>query len=296
MPITVRSFAKINWMLRVLGRRSDGYHELETLFQTISLHDVLHFERAEKLSVRCSDQTIPSDERNLVYRAAKLMADRFDVAPFAIGIDKRIPAGGGLGGGSSNAATTLLVLRATAPDEVSDDQLRKAALELGSDVPFFLVGGLAYGGGRGEELTPLEDQESIELLLLFPAQRVSTVEAFKDLDARRGAEASFSRELNASIGSDRLLRYAMHVGNDLELAVFVRLPHLSRLRDRLSHAGASWARMTGSGSTIVGAFTSTELRDQAAAELGREGIHAVPARTVGRDEALADVQGLGRIR
>ena len=108
LPFTVCSYAKINWMLRVLSPRPDGYHDLETIFQTISLHDSLTFKASSSLTLRCSDRTIPTDERNLVMRAARLMMERYETPPLEIFLEKKIPAGGGLGGGSSNAASTLL--------------------------------------------------------------------------------------------------------------------------------------------------------------------------------------------
>jgi len=167
----IEAHAKINWALRVTARRDDGFHDLETLFQEISLHDTLTIEAAEQFSFTCDDPTIPTDERNLVVRAARAL----DSPPVAIHLQKRIPAGGGLGGGSSDAAATLVALSKmfslNAP-------LPELALRLGSDVPFFLVGGTAYATGRGEVLTPLPSPGSIPLLLLFPPERVLTAKAF----------------------------------------------------------------------------------------------------------------------
>src|SRR5213592_3595452 len=146
----VASHAKINWSLRIIGKRADGFHDLETVFQTISLHDTLTFTPSGKLSLTCDDPSIAVDETNLVMRAARAAG----APPVAIHLEKRIPAGGGLGGGSSNAATTLVTL---AKMFAIDAPLDRIALELGSDVPFFLVGGRAHATGRGEVLTPLAD-------------------------------------------------------------------------------------------------------------------------------------------
>lgn len=142
----VRSFAKINWSLRVTGKRPDGFHDLETVFQSISLFDTMTFTPAERLVVTCTDPTIPVDETNLVMRAARALGS----PPVAIHIVKRIPAGGGLGGGSSNAASTLMTLSTMIPRLMSGlGQLPDVARTLGSDVPYFLVGGTAYATGRG---------------------------------------------------------------------------------------------------------------------------------------------------
>jgi 4-diphosphocytidyl-2-C-methyl-D-erythritol kinase len=238
--IRVASYAKINWSLRITGRRADGYHDLETIFQTISLHDLLTFREAARLSLTCDDPTIPWDDTNLVMRAARALGS----PPVAIELRKRIPAGGGLGGGSSNAAATLVALSNMFEIE---RPLHDIALSLGSDVPFFLVGGTAYAIGRGEVLTPLPSRGGIALLLLLPEERVMTAEAFRML--RR-----FSAP--AGVGGEMV--------NDFEEPVFESLPRLRELKERLYAAGAAWAGMSGSGSTIVGAFRSAATRDAAA--------------------------------
>jgi 4-diphosphocytidyl-2-C-methyl-D-erythritol kinase len=195
------------------------------------------------LSLTCDDPTILCDASNLVARAA-------NGAPFAIHLEKRIPHGGGLGGGSSDAAATLIALGRPDPT---------IALALGSDVPFFLVGGTAYATSRGEVLTPLRNRSSIALLLLFPDERVMTAEAFRML-----------RRYSEPVGIERLrdfdpLRDRELLINDFEEPVFEKLPNLRALKQRLYDAGASWAGMTGSGSTIVGAFADAASRDAARA-------------------------------
>jgi 4-diphosphocytidyl-2-C-methyl-D-erythritol kinase len=240
---SAKSYAKINWSLRITGKRADGFHDLETVFQTISLHDELTFRAADGLSLTCDDPTIPTDETNLVMRAARLVG-----APaMAIELRKRIPAGGGLGGGSSNAAATLLAL---GPDR---EDLPQLALSLGSDVPFFLMGGTAYATGRGEVLTPLPPRSGIPLLLVLPEERVLTKEAFARV-------TRYSPPLGIDAYRGGFERYT----NDFEEPVFAMLPRLRDLKQRLYDAGAIWASMTGSGSTIVGAFANAEVRDEVA--------------------------------
>jgi 4-diphosphocytidyl-2-C-methyl-D-erythritol kinase len=236
----MKSYAKINWSLRITGKRADGFHDLETVFQTISLHDELTFQPSSSLSLTCNDPEIPVDDTNLVMRAARLVG----APPVAIELKKRIPAGGGLGGGSSNAATTLVALG-------GDPSL---ALFLGSDVPFFLLGGTAYATGRGEILTPLPDRSGVPLLLLLPEERVLTKDAF----------ARITR-YSPPLGLDAYTSGFENFTNDFEEPVFAMLPRLRSLKDRLYAAGAVWASMTGSGSTIVGAFADVQSRDAAAA-------------------------------
>jgi 4-diphosphocytidyl-2-C-methyl-D-erythritol kinase len=238
-----KSFAKINWALRITGRRADGFHDLETVFQTISLHDDLIFGEGRGLSLTCDDPSIPTDASNLVLRAARAVG----ADGVAIELRKRIPAGGGLGGGSSNAATTLRVLGEGRSD------LPALALELGSDVPFFLSGGTAYATGRGEILTPLPAMAGIPLLLVLPEERVLTKEAF----------ARVTR-YSAPLGIDACRDFSSFT-NDFEAPVFAMLPRLAVLKQRVLDAGATWAGMSGSGSTIVGAFSDAAARDRAAA-------------------------------
>lgn len=235
-----RSYAKINWALRITGKREDGFHDLETVFQTISLHDELTFFLSDRLSLSCDDPSIPVDETNLVLRAARAVGS----PPVEIQLRKRIPAGGGLGGGSSNAATTLL--------ELGSGDLSSIALSLGSDVPFFLIGGTAYATGRGEVLTPLPPMSGIPLLLALPKERVLTKDAFARV-------TRYSRPLGIDACRD-----FTNFTNDFEEPVFALLPRLRELKERMLLAGATWAGMSGSGSTIVGAFADPESRDRAA--------------------------------
>lgn len=259
----VNAYAKINWSLRITGKRADGYHDLETLFQTISLHDTLTFTESDRLSLTCDDPTIPVDESNLVLRAARLLG----APPMAIHLHKEIPAGGGLGGGSSDAAATLMALS-------TDHRLLEAlALSLGSDVPFFLHGGTAYATGRGEILTPLPSVTGIPLLLLIPEERVSTASAF-------GKVQRFS----APLGIERyramtdLLDHGAELINDFEEPIFRMLPGLQTLKTRLYESGAAWAAMSGSGSTIVGAFRTIADRDVAREQFSE--VRVVRAETL----------------
>jgi 4-diphosphocytidyl-2-C-methyl-D-erythritol kinase len=275
----IRSHAKINWSLRVLGKRGDGFHDLETLFQTISLHDTLTIERAERMAIRSSDPTIPSDERNLVWKAARAMQLRCGAPAVTVDIEKRIPAGGGLGGGSSNAAATLRAIDVLFALRTPVDLLSEIALQLGSDVPFFLTGGTAYATGRGEKLVPLGPLAAIPLLLIVSPQRVQTGEAFALLSAtpRAPSDPLGLERVRAMVESD-LLEYRDLLVNDFEPPVFARLPRLSDLKRRLYDSGAGWAGMTGSGSTMVGAYRTASARDLALSHFP-EGT-AIAAQTI----------------
>jgi len=249
----IASYAKINWSLRITGKRADGYHELETVFQAISLHDELTITPAARLSLECDDPSIPTDDTNLVMRAARAVG-----VVARIAIRKRIPAGGGLGGGSSNAAAILKAFGGNAD----------IALSLGSDVPFFLAGGTAYATGRGEKLVSLPPVARIPLLLVLPKERVSTPEAF-----------ALITKYSKPLGVDAYRDFNPDVFvNDFEEPVFARLPHLRDYKNRLLHAGAFWAAMTGSGSTIVGAFRDASQRD--AAQAAFSDVRSIAAETI----------------
>jgi len=263
--VRVRSYAKINWSLRITGKRADGYHDLETIFQLISLHDTMTFERAERMTLTCDDPSIPLDQSNLVLRAARALGN----PPAKIELRKTIPAGGGLGGGSSNAATTLRVLDEMFSLGTSADRMREIALSLGSDVPFFLLGGTAYARGRGEILTAMPPLSGVPLLLVLPEERVSTVAAF-------GLIAKYS----PPVGIPRQTLFARPelLVNDFEEPIFAKLPRLRDHKNALLEAGALWAGMSGSGSTIAGAFETAAERDAAAARI--RGVRTVAAETI----------------
>lgn len=260
--IRLEAFAKVNRSLVVLGRRPDGFHELDTLFETIDLSDRLEFEPADGLELVCSDPSIPSGEENLVVRAALGLAREAGVPPRArITLEKRIPSGGGLGGGSSDAASTLLGLTALWGLDLPIGRLAPLAAELGSDVPFFLFGGRARGTGRGERIEPLPDAPPEPLLLVFPPFGLPTPDVFKALGAP-GLTAA---------GGDDIFASPVPGGfpdrNDLEPAAERLRPELGPLRRALLRSGARTARLSGSGSTLFGVFRDLEGARQAGASL-----------------------------
>lgn len=286
---TIRSYAKVNWFLRILGRRGDGYHDLETLFQTIDLYDEIDLKPAARDSLRCNDLSIPTDVSNLVLRALALLRETRDVPPLAIRIRKRIPAGGGLGGGSSNAAATLRAADELFALGIRDDELHRIAGSIGSDVPFFLIGGTAYATGRGENLAPLDPVTPVPLLLLLPKERVATPAAYRALADRRqrlrvagGIPRGLDTIRAAAGGGIRTL--CAEMTNELEDPVFEMVPSLRRWKARLIEEGAIASLMSGSGSTIFGVFEDVALRNRAAERLGAE-IPVVRTEPVQRQRA-----------
>ena len=269
----VRAFAKINLDLRVLHKRPDNYHELRTIFQTISLADNLTIECTPSPTTSIDLKSAVDIPDNLVVRAARAVLDVAErTAALAIWLDKRIPMGGGLGGGSTDAAAVLLALPALLGVSLPFEQLMHLASELGSDVPFFLLGGTALGLGRGTELYPLPDVPPHPGLVVAPAVHVSTPEAYRAL----GRELTFPAS-SSTLSSFEGLAWSVCAGwsvqgraqfqNDFEAAVFQQHPLLKSLKAELGRTGAQPAMMTGSGAALFGLYGSVSERDRAAVQL-----------------------------
>jgi 4-diphosphocytidyl-2-C-methyl-D-erythritol kinase len=254
----IKALAKINLDLRVLGKRPDGFHELRTIFQTVSLADALdiRFTPARKTSIELRDSHDIPD--NLVVRAARLVLDAARVTgSVEMQLDKRIPMGAGLGGGSSDAAAVLLALPVLAGRALPVPTLCSLAQEMGSDISFFLLGGTAVGIGRGTEVFPLPDTPSRHGILIAPGVHISTARAYADLSPYLTTELQQNKIFSFQVDSwrDPSVGGAGEVaGNDFEPVVFQRERRLASLKRRLVRAGASPAMLTGSGSALFGLF------------------------------------------
>ena len=288
MRVTVPSLAKLNLDLRVLHKRPDGFHELRTIFQTISLRDQLEieFEFAKRTQINLSSSIEIAD--NLVVRSAKLILDHLKVharADFVL--SKQIPMGAGLGGGSSNAAAVLIALPALVGRPVRLAQLVRLAETLGSDVPFFLHGGTVLGLGRGTELYPLPDQPARAALVVAPGIHVSTPEAYRALE--RDVTVALTSEFDSPILRE-FQTVTWHLAsqergvplfqNDFEQAVFRQHPFLAKVARKLRKLGAQPALMTGSGSALFGLFPNAPEALSAASHFPPG--TAFPVRFVGR--------------
>lgn len=293
---TLPSFAKINLTLRIAGRRDDGYHEIETVFQTVTLHDLLTFEARddERLELACDAPGVPCDESNLVHRAGRALREHYGVRRGArINLEKRIPAGGGLGGGSSNAAVALVGLARLWEIEADRRTLADIGMSLGADVPFFLTGGTALGTGRGTDIHPLADVPPKQLLLITPSVRVSTAEAYKSLNAHALTKAVSPVNLTVSRAQAEIsgsLQAALI--NDFEPVVYRLYPEIERARHSLMAAGAGGALLSGSGASVFGLFENVEERDRARASLRVEAGWEVFACTTLSQSAYAAKVGV----
>lgn len=251
--------AKINLGLSVLGVRENGYHDLHSLMVPLTVGDELEIRPAEALTLRVEGADLPTDERNLVYRAARAYLDAAGVTGGAdIVLHKRLPLASGLGGGSSDAASTLLALAELYP---SDVDLPALALSLGADVPFFLLGGAALAQGVGERLTPIHDLPPVHLVLANAGAEISAGDAYRWLDET----GDFSSPLRLDA-----IRQALASGvevpyfNSLQAGVLARFPSVLTTLEALADAGLHSVLMSGSGATCFG-LARDEAQAQAAA-------------------------------
>lgn len=279
MTLSVKAFAKINFSLKVLYKRPDNYHELRTLFQTISLADdvTIDWRPRRTTSIELTDPLGIPD--NLMVRAARLVLDETRAAgAVAMTLKKRIPMGGGLGGGSADAAAVLRGLSALVGKPVAPGRLAELAVQLGADVPFFLLGGTALGLGRGEELYSLPDLPQTKGLLVCPRVHVSTAEAFRTLAREPYAQLTsplgsrilegfqvLARNVAArrSSGECSVSEWAALCENDFEPAVFAQHPNLKKIKRKLVRLGALPALMTGSGAALFGCFDTLRAAEAA---------------------------------
>lgn len=253
---TLPSFAKINWFLRILGKRGDGFHELCTVFQTISLCDDLSFSESSRISLTCSDEKIPTGDKNLIVKAAKALSEKFSIKKGAkIHLEKRIPAPGGLGGGSSNTAVALVGLAKLWRIETNLEELIKIGERLGSDVPFFFCGGTAFGTGRGTKIFPLNDLEEKHILIVAPNIEVSTAEAFARLDLPRLTNKASKSILQICRNDAQALNLRQQkLINDFEKSVFELECEIGRVKEKLLDCGSVCALMSGSGASVFAVF------------------------------------------
>ena len=255
--ILIKANAKINLGLAIRYKRNDGYHEIDTIMQEIDLYDELYLARADEIIFTCNDKNIPVDRTNLCIRAAYLMKEVLKIPGIAIELKKKIPIGGGLGGGSSDAAAVLKGVKGVYNLDVTDEQLRHYAAQLGSDVPFFIYGGTCYARGRGEILKTIALPTDYTILLITPNIAVSTAWAYKNLkmgltkDSYNFKFTSFKFH-NLAVSSFKNVFF-----NDFERVVFTAYPKLGKIKEILYTHGADYASLSGSGSAIFGIFSST---------------------------------------
>jgi 4-diphosphocytidyl-2-C-methyl-D-erythritol kinase len=303
--VRIPSFAKINLRLDILGKRADGYHELRTIFQTISLHDELRL-RANKTSsitliIHGNDALAREPvEKNLAYRAVEALRRELKVrGGVEVELHKTIPSGGGLGGGSSNAAAALFGYLQLTGRKLPMPALLEMAASLGADVPIFLFGGRALGIGRGDEIYPLPDTPKLTLLVVVPKDiRVPTPDAFRWLNAPvRDAATLTKLAADPKLWEFCALSWSAQgngLSNDFEKPVFQRHNRLNQIKQVLLQKGAAEASLAGSGSAVFGVFPSPTMARRAA--VGFPHDQTFVCETVSRDRYLRAVKGARVVR
>jgi 4-diphosphocytidyl-2-C-methyl-D-erythritol kinase len=265
--IQLKSPAKVNLTLEILRKREDGYHEIQTLLQKISLYDTIYFslENGNGIFIETDHPFLPTGKSNLVYKAVQFFKKRFNFrGAIKVRIKKRIPLGSGLGGGSSNAAAALKALNQLLEMDLSNKVLMEIGKEIGADVAFFLFEGSAIGLGIGEKLKRVEIPH-LWYVLIYPGFEVSTRWAYKNFLLTKG---QFHLKLHTFLRDN--IKIASILKNDLEKVVSKRYPEIETMKRILISAGALGASMTGSGPTVFGIFKGEKETNEAFYRLKKE--------------------------
>jgi 4-diphosphocytidyl-2-C-methyl-D-erythritol kinase len=316
MPVSLRSFAKINLGLAIGASRNDGFHDLRTIYQTVGLHDVLKIDatRGVGIEIRCKDPRVPTDESNTCWRVAdRVLRVLKQRSKIIITIDKKLPIQGGIGGGSSNAIATMFGVERVLKVSLTPQERLRIASEVGSDLPLFLIGGTVLGCGRGEEVWPVPDLPAWDIVIATPNVGVSTPDAFRRWDELVSSNGKltdtglsdrisvFSRSAfewlagvpttgvptkKSGDRAETLLLDLVRAGieNDFERVVFPNYPELRDVKRLLEREGADFASLSGSGSTVFGLFKARSVAEKAAAKLVSDGIPAQATQLLSRDQ------------
>lgn len=278
--LVLRTSAKVNLALEVLGKRGDGYHEIATVLQAVDLFDRLTMETADILSLHADDPELPTDDGNLVMRAARLLQKTAGIEKGArLRLQKRIPVAAGLGGGSSDAAATLLGLNRLWGLRWPRARLQELAVELGMDVPFFLGTGRAVARGRGERLQALPGGGGYALVLVNPRTPLSTREVYGRVPTGWHAEPTGTERVIEALRRRNVAALAAALTNNLERVVEPVLPVIGRMKAALLAAGALGAIMSGSGPTVFGLARSLDHARQVRSRVSRAGWACWAVRT-----------------
>lgn len=272
--MVLKANAKINLSLDVLRRRSDGYHEVELIYNEIDLHDTVTVRLTEdgKVTLRCSDPSLPSDDGNIAYRAARMILDKVKSGCGAeITLEKKIPHGAGLGGGSADAAAVLKGLNTLLGNPLEREDLMQLGAKLGADVPFCILGGCAVGEGIGEILTPLSMTEDFIYVIVKPEESISTAFVYNNLDlTERPRGLSVKNVAEGIRNGDKSMIFAA-AGNIMESVTEKAVPVVSKIKKALYDCGAELALMSGSGTSVFGIFEDEKTAEAAERQLNKYG-------------------------
>lgn len=263
----VKAPAKINLALDIVKKREDGYHELCMIMQTVSLYDTINIEKADKIKISCNDPKIPTNEKNLVYKAADAFFKHENISGGCeIYLKKSIPDGAGLGGGSSDAAETILVLNKLYNTNLTEESMKNIAVKIGADVPFFISKGTCVSKGIGEKLTATENNLKGTVLICKPNFSVSTKWAYENFDLSKKKNYNFKKVLN-SVKTGDINCYSKYKFNVFEDVVKKYYPETEEIKKTMLNCGSKAAMMTGSGSAIFGIFDDDKTAETAISSL-----------------------------
>lgn len=288
--VTVEAYAKVNLGLAVGKAREDGFHEIETVFQSVSLADTVEIERADQagpgVTLRVSGLPAPPGQDNLAFAAAEAARDELGAPPVAVGLHKRIPIAAGLGGGSADAAAVLKGVDALFDLRTPLEHLKDMAARLGSDVPFMLQGGTAHGTGRGELTEGLPPLSGVWFVLATPDFGVSAAEAYRTARIGLTGPRSFIRVNCSAIREGDIPALIEGLRNDLEAGVVLARPEVAVVKHALLEAGASAAVMSGSGPTVLGVVRGEEEGRSTASRLAGRGWNINVVAPVGAGQHI----------
>lgn len=289
--LTLRAYAKVNYTLEIVGVRDDGYHELKSVFQSISLHDEVRIEKSASgfdLTVEPEGAEVGPREENTVHRAWRLLSERVGrELPVAVKLKKRIPAGAGVGGGSADAAAFLVGAGELFGLGFGDEELREVGAGIGADVPFCVVGGTALGEGVGERLTPLPMPPGHHIAVVKPVASASTAQVYRAYDINTVERKGNSAAVMAAIEAGSLTRLASSIGNDLAPLTAGIVPELAEHERALLGAGALGTAMSGSGTVVYGIFEDGEAARAALSGEELSGVAVGVFEPVGRGVEIA---------
>lgn len=253
--LEIKAPAKINFGLNIISKRDDGYHNIKTIFYPLNdLYDVIKFSKSDKLIFTCNENELVNN-RNLIIKAKDILEKEAKIK-FNVKIEliKKIPVGAGLGGGSSDAAATLLSLNEMFSLKFDIETLKKFAMQLGSDVPFFINPKPSFAAGRGEKITLIDFEINLPVLIVNPGIHISTKEAYRNIIPKKPAfDLKNISEINFSD-----IEFLKQITNDFEEYVFKTYPKVYQIKEKLYQYGSKFALMTGSGSTVFGIFENVE--------------------------------------
>ena len=273
--LKLKSLAKINLGLDVLGRRENGYHDVRMVMQTIYLYDNVTLQKKETpgIDLKTNLFYLPVDEKNIAYKAAKMLMDEFQIeGGISITLDKHIPVAAGMAGGSSNAATVLVGMNRLFHLGLTEEELMERGVKLGADVPYCVMRGTALAEGIGEELTQLPPLPKCYVLIAKPAISVSTKVVYEKLDAHEIEDHPDIDGILEGLEAEDIEKIAVSMGNVLERVTIEDYPIIEEIKENMKEEGALNAMMSGSGPTVFGIFNDRKLGRQAQRRIRQKGL------------------------